>query len=128
MGCAKPSTRCGLCKAIETVFSPSYAGKGRGIKSTQVLKAGTLLLVSPPLSVLFWEDGDTPENEELAQYMMRRSITEGQKRVRHRLAAQHSELFPLLQLGGLPLRVFNPRMKQQCNSLLVVGLHIVIAL
>lgn len=46
------------------------AGQGRGVLATEAVQPGTLLLVAPPLSVLYCEEGTTPENEDLAEHML----------------------------------------------------------
>lgn len=46
------------------------AGKGRGLVATEDVPAGTLLLVSVPLSIRYCSEGTTPENEELADQML----------------------------------------------------------
>ncbi len=46
------------------------AGQGRGVFATEAVQPGTLLLVAPPLSVLYCDEGTTPENEDLAEHML----------------------------------------------------------
>ncbi|KAG1663734.1 hypothetical protein FOA52_006103 [Chlamydomonas sp. UWO 241] len=45
-------------------------GRGRGLVATADVPAGTLLVCSVPLAVVWCDEGDTPENEELADHMM----------------------------------------------------------
>ncbi|GAX85031.1 hypothetical protein CEUSTIGMA_g12451.t1 [Chlamydomonas eustigma] len=45
-------------------------GRGRGLVAVTPLEIGQLVAVSTPLGILFCEEGNTPENEELADHML----------------------------------------------------------